>query len=182
MNCNLAITVYLKTFFPHFTLTLSISHWHTHTLIPTLHRHINIPVHLKGTTDSLGLLSTLSLFLNFTLFLKMLFLLLLNGHTHSHMEIPGLAIKSQPQLWPTLQPWQCWILLPTVPDWAGDQNGVSTGTWAATVAFLTHCATARTPYTRVFNNYNAWLVIIFPGQFFFLIVQIWYDHEDDYLI
>ena len=60
-----------------------------------------------------------------------------------HIDIPGPGIKSELQLWPTLQLQQCRTLNPLCQ--VRDQTYTSAVIWAAAFRSLTHCATAGTP-------------------------------------
>ena len=61
-----------------------------------------------------------------------------------HIEVPGPGTESEPQLRPTPQVQQHWISNPL--HWAVGQTCTSSVTWATAVGFLTHWATAGTPY------------------------------------
>ena len=71
-----------------------------------------------------------------------------------HMDISGPGIKSKPQLQPTPQLQQCWIL--NLLCWVADWNCVATATQATSVKFLTYCITAGTPIFTIFIS-SSWI-------------------------
>ena len=72
------------------------------------------------------------------LFKKIFFLFFLSGRPIAYV-VPGLRIRSEPQLWPTPQLWQSWIFNPLC--WAGNQTCIP----ARQRCLQAHGATGGTP-------------------------------------